>query len=536
MKAVVDPTFVEHHPVNFDFTQGGTTYVDPDGDALTYRVVITPPLAGLGVAGTRIAGTPAQTGSAQVVIEPTDSRGAGALSHSFWLNVVGNQAPVVTARNLALLTTPGAHVNHDLTQGGRTFTDPDGDSLTYEVEAIHAAPNVVPSGLRVVGSLGAVGLATFKITASDGYGGTAVDEFRVAAVAPEPGAPTLPMTMYAYTNASLPLPFDFRFSAQHFAPFWDRTARTWLTPMTDAGATLGRVLFYDKRMSITNTHSCSSCHVQANNFAAPQRFNAGVMGVPLSRNSMALGNVRFNLNDTFFIDQRARSLEDLIAMPIEEPLELGNLMPMLVDKLQATSFYPALFQAAFGTPLVTEERIRLALVQFLQSMITFRSRFDAAYHRMNFDDPDIPHVVFTPEEQRGADLFLNISISSPLPCTGCHATGLQLLDAPGNNGLDVVSADPGNFEIFRAASLRNIAVSGPYMHDGRFATLREVIDHYDHGVQDTPRLSVQLRVGDIGPPKRMNLTEQDKDALEAFLHTLTDTTFLTDPKFSDPFP
>jgi cytochrome c peroxidase len=340
--------------------------------------------------------------------------------------------------------------------------------------------------------------------------------------------------MYAYTNAELPLPFAFRSSAVNFGPFWDRTARQWLTPVTDAGATLGRVLFYDKRLSITNTHSCSSCHVQANNFASPQRFNTGVMGVPLARNSMALGNVRYNLNDTFFIDQRVHGLEGLIALPIEEPLELGNFMPMLVDKLQSTSFYPPLFEAAFGTPVVTEERLTLALVQFLHSMITFRSRFDQAFHGMEITDPNMSDVVFTAQERRGVALFLDHSVS-PLLCVGCHATGMQLLDSPGNNGLDVVSADSGNFQIFRAASLRNIAVSGPYMHDGRFGTLREVIEHYDHGVQDSPQLSAQLRVDGVGPVKRMNLTEADKDALEAFLHTLTDSGFLTDPKFSDPF-
>jgi cytochrome c peroxidase len=532
--SVADATFIERHQVNFDFTQGGTTFLDPDGDALTYQVAVMPPLAGLDVVAGRITGIPVQSGSAQVVVNVMDSKGAISPSLALRLTVVGNAAPVVTARNLALLTTPGAHVDYELTQGGRTFTDPDGDPLTYEVRAIFPAQGLALSGVRVAGSLGTFGLATFEITASDGYGGTAVDEFRVAAVAPAPGAPSLPSTMYAYTNAALPLPFDFKSSGQNFAPFWDRTARQWLTQITDAGATLGRVLFYDKRVSITNTHSCGSCHVQANNFASPERFNAGVMGVPLSRNSMALANVRFNLMDRFFIDQRARALEDLIALPIEEPRELGNFLPMLVDKLQATSFYPALFEAAFGTPVVTEERIKLALVQFLQSLITFRSRFDQAYHGMDISDPDIPQVVFTPAEQRGAELFLNHFVS-PMVCSGCHATGVQLLDSPTNNGLDVVSADPGNFEIFRAASLRNIAVSGPYMHDGRFGTLREVIEHYDHGIQDTPRLSVQLRVGDVGPVKRMNLTEPDKDALEAFLHTLTDNNFLTDPKFSNPF-
>jgi cytochrome c peroxidase len=155
-------------------------------------------------------------------------------------------------------------------------------------------------------------------------------------------------------------------------------------------------------------------------------------------------------------------------------------------------------------------------------------------------EPIDPLTVLTPEEMRGRDLFNNDYIypgpGLPFACSTCHATNVQLMDVPTNNGLDVLSSDPGRNGRFRAPSLRNIALSAPYMHDGRFATLREVIEHYDHGIQNSPQLSTVLRQNQIGPVLRLNLSAVEKDALEAFLLTLTDTAFLTDPKFSDPFP
>jgi cytochrome c peroxidase len=434
---------------------------------------------------------------------------------------------------------PGELVNYDPTQAGTTFTDADGDQLSYATVVAVSPPGLSVVGTSVVGSLDSVGSAIFEITASDGYGGTVVDRFGVAAVAPEPGRPTLPATSYSYTDSELPLPSDFRRSFEFFAPFWDTSAPGVGGPgaPTDAGATLGRVLFYDKRLSITNTHSCSSCHQQAHNFAVAERFSIGVLGLPLSRNSMSLTNARYNLGMEYFIDQRVFLLENLVLQPIEEPMELGQPIPMLVEKLAATDFYGPLFTAAFGTPEVTPERIRSALAQFVRSLISFSSRFDQAFHPMNPEDPINPAAVLTLEELRGEELFQNFHNtggSLPFACGICHRTGAHLMDIPDNNGLDVVSLDPGKAGRFRTASLRNIAVSGPYMHDGRFATLREVIDHYDHGIQDSPQLSDIIRRD--GNVPQMNLSESDKDALEAFLHTLTDPTFLNDPKFSDPFP
>jgi cytochrome c peroxidase len=164
-----------------------------------------------------------------------------------------------------------------------------------------------------------------------------------------------------------------------------------------------------------------------------------------------------------------------------------------------------------------------------------------------FNGPGDPASVLTEQEFRGAEIFgvQTEGISPPGICVSCHKRIAQTNEWQANNGLDAVPSDPGALDeairrdgsigVFRAASLRNIAVTAPYMHDGRFATLREVIDHYDHGIQDSPNLDLFLRDLNSGAPMRLNLTEEDKQALEAFLRTLTDDEFLTDPKFSDPF-
>jgi cytochrome c peroxidase len=218
-------------------------------------------------------------------------------------------------------------------------------------------------------------------------------------------------------------------------------------------------------------------------------------------------------------------------MPIQDQRELGNTLALLEQKLAATDFYPPLFQAAFGTPEVTSDRVAKALAQFLRSLISYRAKFDLAYHPIGDDRPD-EQLILTAQERHGKDLFFEFN------CARCHTPDSGAMEDSANNGLDVVSADPGRGlprNEFRAASLRNIAVSGPYMHDGRFATLREVIDFYDSGVQQAEWLSNLLRDVPLRTPRRLNLSEEDKQALEAFLNTFTDTALLADPKFSDPF-
>jgi cytochrome c peroxidase len=278
-------------------------------------------------------------------------------------------------------------------------------------------------------------------------------------------------------------------------------------------------------MSSTNTMACASCHVQSLGFASDTRFSEGVTGELSARNAMALGQARYNWRNVYFADERVRTLETLALMPIRDTKELANTLANAIARMQETSFYPQLFAAAFGTPEITEDRISKAMAQFLRSLISYNSRFDQ--FRRNFD---VSIRILTPQEEQGRMVAHNNSCSS-----GCHSTDVQIPEFPANNGLDAVVTDPGinGRGAFRSASLRNIAQTAPYMHDGRFATLREVIDHYDHGVKMSPFLSNGMHDGTN--PQRLNLSESDKLALEAFLRTLTDEAFLSDPKFSDPF-
>jgi cytochrome c peroxidase len=258
-------------------------------------------------------------------------------------------------------------------------------------------------------------------------------------------------------------------------------------------------------------------------FSTPERFPSGVTKVPLERNAMGLTNVRFNSSNRYFADERVESLEALALLPIENPNELGNSLPLVEAKLAATDFYAPLFRAAFGSPEITRDRIAKALAQFLRSIVSYQTRFDAA-------QASAFPTVYTREELIGEQFF------DLAGCDDCHATAVHALAHARNNGLDAVFADPGAGEgKFRAASLRNIALTAPYMHDGRFATLREAIDHYDHGVLDTPELDGLLRgPGDV--VKTFNMNEYTKLAVEAFLLTLTDQAVVTDARWSDPFP
>jgi cytochrome c peroxidase len=367
-----------------------------------------------------------------------------------------------------------------------------------------------------------------RIVASDGFGGLVEDAFSLAFPAPPPGAPSLPSPGFVYADEELDLPYLYRLSRQQLIPFSDTTPLH--NPTTNEGATLGRVLFYDKRLSISNLVSCSSCHDQARGFAKPDRFSVGVLGMPTSRNAMALANVRYSNFDHFFWDTRINTLESLAQMPIENPVELGNPMALVVEKLTTTEYYPPLFAAAFGTAEITEHGIAKALAQFVRSLISYRSKFDQAFLVQFEGDIADPSLVFNAQEMRG------LEIAGAHLCFHCHGDLTMTTAQASNNGLDAIFTDRGaGSGKFRPASFKNIRLTAPYMHDGRFATLRQVIDFYDQQVQDSPHLDALMREQLLGPPRRMNLTEVDKVALEAFLDTMTDHEFVTDPRFSDPF-
>jgi cytochrome c peroxidase len=298
--------------------------------------------------------------------------------------------------------------------------------------------------------------------------------------------------------------------------------------ITDAGATLGRVLFYDKRLSHGNGVSCASCHRQENGFSDPNQFSTGVNG-QTGRHSMALANSTYYQSGKAFWDERAASLEAQALIPIENAVEMGSTLGEVVGKLNQTTFYPTLFQAAFGTPEVTPERIGKAIGQFERSMVSYQSKFDRAF---------VGQATFTPEENAGRTIFTTPPPGAPPgapTCASCHTTNAHVSNTVHNIGLDATNTDvgAGNGQ-FKSPSLRNVGVRGRFMHDGRFSTLEEVLQFYSNGIQNNPNLDPLLKTPQ-GNPLHFNFSPQQIAQLVAFMNTLTDNTFLTSSLFSDPF-
>jgi cytochrome c peroxidase len=343
--------------------------------------------------------------------------------------------------------------------------------------------------------------------------------------------PVLPETPYAYNDA---LPAHFTGPVQGFGNLANQDNTPAGNPVTDAGATLGRVLFFDRRLSADNSVSCGSCHTAATGFSDPDRLSSGFDGGLTGRHSPGLSNARYYERGHFFWDERADTLEDQVLMPIQDAVEMGLTLNQAVAKLEAAGFYGPLFEDAFGDDAITSERMAPAMAQFVRAMVSYRSRFDEAF--AGGGAPDFQSV-FTEEEWLGAQLFGRIPGASvdSVGCDRCHIGVAQVADEPRNIGLDLVDADEGAGDgTFKPPSLRNISERGPYMHDGRFDTLAQVVEHYNSGVQANPNVDGRL-TGPGGNPIRLNLTDEEKDALVAFMLTLTDETFLNDERFSDPF-
>jgi len=304
-------------------------------------------------------------------------------------------------------------------------------------------------------------------------------------------------------------------------------------PITNAGATLGRVLFYDRKLSKNNLVACASCHQQGRGFSDAERLSIGFTGGSTGRHSMGLTNARYYGRGRYFWDERAATLEAQVLQPIQDQVEMGMTLGELIPKLQATEYYPPLFQAAFGSSEVTAERIARALAQFVRAMVSYQSKYDSGFvnGQQNFQ------AVFTASELRGLQLFGpgQPGQGRSVRCDRCHGSNAFIAVALHNTGLDATVTDAGaGLGRFKTPSLRNIAVRQRFMHDGRFTSLEQVIEFYNSGVQDNPNLSQLLRNQD-GTVTRLNLTAQEKADLLAFLQTLTDRNFLTDPRFSDPF-
>lgn len=311
-------------------------------------------------------------------------------------------------------------------------------------------------------------------------------------------------------------------------------------PVTDAGATLGRVLFHDVALSLNRTKSCASCHIQSLGFTDAARFSEGFEGGHTTAHAMRLANARFYAGRRMFWDRRAVDVEDQVLQPPRSAVEMGfspehGGVAALIARLDSTTYYPLLFRWAFGSPQITETRMRAALAQYVRSLVSTGSRFDTGFAQLapqqtGGPPPQGPIPGFTTQENLGYRIFIRPPDRGGAGCSSCHQLPTMALNPDSrSNGLDA-----GEDTVFKSPSLKNVAVTGPYMHDGRFATLEQVVDHYSTGIQDGPALDRRLR-GPDGRPIRPNFTDTQKAALVAFMKTLTDTALLVDPRFSDPF-
>jgi cytochrome c peroxidase len=319
------------------------------------------------------------------------------------------------------------------------------------------------------------------------------------------------------------------------------TLRIDATESDNAVVTLGRVLFYERQLSRDGTISCASCHKQSEGFSDGQRLSQGVGGAVTARHSMSVANTALYPNGRMFWDERAEDLEEQALGPIQNPDEMDLTLDEAVARIDALPYYDVLFELAFGDDEVTMDRMAEALTAFEETIVTRDTKWDDWLAAGGTPGPDPGGLgpmgantlgVMTDQEDLGRRLFF----SPHTQCGACHGGPDFTTAGPLNNGLDLdTSADEGAGRgRFKSPSLRNIELTGPYMHDGRFGSLREVIDHYDSGVQAHLFLDNRLR-DNAGEPRRMNLSETEKAALEAFLRTLTDESLAVDERFSDPF-
>lgn len=302
---------------------------------------------------------------------------------------------------------------------------------------------------------------------------------------------------------------------------------------------LGRMLFHDDRLSRDNSMNCASCHVQENGFSDTARFSIGINGFPGGRQAMVAFNMAYNTNE-FFWDGRAHLLRDQAVLPIQDSLEMDLAMEDLLNRLSDIPEYQDQFTRAFGSSTVTEERIGLALEQFMNTIISVDSKYDQ-YLR--------GEATLSASEERGRRLYFaefnpGFPDSSGADCAHCHG-GLNFEnDLYMNNGLDadgdftdlgreLVTNNPNDRGKFKVPTLRNIELTPPYMHDGRFNTLEEVVEHYNSGMVNSstidPALLYPLNSGGLG------LSSQDVLDLVAFLKTLTDQTMVNNPEYASPF-
>ncbi|MEP4051877.1 MAG: cytochrome c peroxidase [Litorimonas sp.] len=461
-----------------------------------------------------------------------------------------NQAPVTAVSNSDQTAVVNAAFDYDATQGSTTFTDADGDALSYSVSYSPAANGLTDAAGVISGIPTTEGTITVTITADDGNGGTVSNSFDIV-VDPEPTDQNAVMATF---GGRINLDALEAYAAQS-APNYITKLNDGGNPITDAGATLGRVLFYDPALSIDDTISCSSCHVQSAGFSDLAVVSDGVEGGVTGRHSMRLINTQFANETNFFWDERASSHENQETQPLQDANEHGFSgvagrpgLADLITKLEALEYYQELFTFVYGDAEITEERLQLALAQFTKSIWSFDSRYDEGLAQTNNLAADFPNL--TADENAGKRLFMQTPANGGGGCQGCHiAPEFDIRQGSGHNGVVGVAGSPGEFDFTntRSPSLRDLVdpdgnPNGPMMHDGSLPTLLDVVDHYndiavpaDAAVRQQFLNTIDNRLRNGGNGQELNFTEAQKAQLVAFLETLSGSSIYTDEKLSDPF-
>ncbi len=310
-------------------------------------------------------------------------------------------------------------------------------------------------------------------------------------------------------------------------------------PFTEEGISLGRFLFYEKRLSLDNSIACASCHSPETAFSDSAKFSKGVGNLVGTRQSMALINLGWQTS--YFWDGRAKTLEEQILGPVPNPVEMHLEWSEAVARLTGDITYRNKFYQTFGTTTITKELVAKAIAQFLRTMISGNSKFDVMLKFSNgqaltgAEQSKLSTV--SPDEWAGYDLFKSLNGAD---CFHCHNGPLMQVQKFSNNGLDAMFTDlgrgaitnnPNDNGLFKTPTLRNIALSAPYMHDGRFKTLDEVILHYSSGIQSSPTIDPKIEFAGEGG---VQLDATERAQLKLFLETLTDYDFINNPKFKNP--
>ena len=458
-----------------------------------------------------------------------------------------NTAPTVSSANADQSGQVGYAFSYDATQNGSTFTDANGDTLTYSVTFTPAGSGLTASNGQISGTPASADTFSVSVTATDPSGASVSDNF------------DLEITI---DQSAIQSVFGGAIDLENLANYASQPVPNYITklndggnPITDAGATLGRVLFYDTSLSIDDTVSCSSCHLQSHGFSDPDIQSGGVQNGLTRRHSMRLINTMFADETQFFWDERAASHEAQESMPIQDHNEMGfsglngrDDLGDLILQMEATEYYEELFRFVFLDPEITEERIQLALAQFVKSIHSFDSKYDTGRAQVNNNNANFPN--FTAAENAGKTMFTNGPNQGGAGCNACHrAPEFDIRPGSGMNGVFREAGSVATFDLTstRSPSLRDLvapdgAPNGPFMHDGSLDTLLDVVNHYDQieePASEPPlsdwRAAIDNRLFPNGNPQNLNLSDAEKQQIIAFLETLTGQNVYTDTKWSDPF-